>query len=517
LWSRSLSLAVDFPVWGAGLGTFIYVEPLGRTEDQDLFYTNAENEYLEALLEGGLVRLTISLAAVGLVFWYGCRAVRRHRGGDGTGLVLGALLSFTTMAVESFGDFGLHNPAIAFLATVLCAHMCGLGGKSAVFSLRLGGLAPVFGAALALVLAWVLCWEGWRAAEFQRLRNEAGRRSLTINLPRGENRIELLEAAAQLEPASARVQVELGLAYLERYRNRMRELGRKATRRGAAQPSVALALAATPVAPARIPWSSVPFWARLAEVETQSRQREQEAFKNNHLIPGLQHLVQARSLCPLLPEPHRCLAEHAAKLVQADARSLYLERAALLMPYDPVLRYLCGREYLEREPARAYASWRRSLDMSDLCLDSILEYSAQRLEPKVLMDRVLPARPRLLFRAAFRLYPGVGGKARRRAFLERALALLEEPTGPRGSEDFFFKALAHQDLDQPDRAVAAFREALARNPSEAGWRFQLARLLFRQRRLDEARRELRRVVAEQPENREAREFLRTLLRESSGE
>jgi O-antigen ligase len=67
LWHRMLPLVKDFPVWGTGYGTFQYVEPLCRSDPTDEeIYTNAENEYLEGLVEGGFVRLLLSLFAIGL-------------------------------------------------------------------------------------------------------------------------------------------------------------------------------------------------------------------------------------------------------------------------------------------------------------------------------------------------------------------------------------------------------------------------------------------------------------------
>ena len=77
LWSRSLKLVREFPVWGTGLGTYQYVEPLYRedTADGNLAYEFAHNDYLEALVEGGLIRLALTVLAVGLVFQLGWRSV----------------------------------------------------------------------------------------------------------------------------------------------------------------------------------------------------------------------------------------------------------------------------------------------------------------------------------------------------------------------------------------------------------------------------------------------------------
>ena len=51
--------------------------------------------------------------------------------------------------------------------------------------------------------------------------------------------------------------------------------------------------------------------------------------------------------------------------------------------------------------------------------------------------------------------------------------------------------------------------ALDREPQQAGWRFELARLLCEQRRFAEARGELLTILATQPGNGQARALLAT--------
>src|SRR5262249_34445295 len=153
----------------------------GDPADLDGIYTNAENDYLEALVEGGLVRLLFSALTIGLVFRLGYRAVRHRARGGGTGLAMGALFGFATMGIHSFGECGLHIPAIALLATVLSAHLCALGSTQTVFEIRqaarpleyrlhLRGLAPMAGAVAAVALGLILSYEGWRAYRMQWLR-----------------------------------------------------------------------------------------------------------------------------------------------------------------------------------------------------------------------------------------------------------------------------------------------------------------------------------------------------------
>ena len=126
------------------------------------------------------------------------------------------------------------------------------------------------------------------------------------------------------------------------------------------------------------------------------------------------------------------IAEHVDEFAKADPREAYLERAKFLAPDDPELWYRCGTlELADGRPDRAWASWRRSLELSDGHLPEILDRSAALLSPHDILRRVLPDRPDLLLKAALHLYPEPGEG--RRPFLERALAILEERTDASGA------------------------------------------------------------------------------------
>jgi tetratricopeptide (TPR) repeat protein len=118
----------------------------------------------------------------------------------------------------------------------------------------------------------------------------------------------------------------------------------------------------------------------------------------------------------------------------------------------------------------------------------------------------------VLRRAAVILFPNPGS-AERRPFLEQALAILDQQTAPLTADDLHGKAQVLDSLGHPAGAVAAYEAALQLDPQQAGWRFALARLLYQQGRLQEARRELRTVLSQQPKNTRAQELLDGISRE----
>ena len=183
LFSNAIPLVREYPIWGTGFGTFNYVEPIYRTSSAagSFRYEHAHNDYLEALIEGGVVRLLLSLAAIALVFRSGLRAYRRHQNNWVGGLAMGALFAFTTLVIHSLTDFGIHLPAVAVLAAVMCAYLIGLDSvPSSVqarpekertardpgeISMRFLGLGPLAGAGLAAAVALLLYAEGVAAKD----------------------------------------------------------------------------------------------------------------------------------------------------------------------------------------------------------------------------------------------------------------------------------------------------------------------------------------------------------------
>lgn len=552
-------LIAQFPLWGTGYGTFQYVEPLylHTAAHVGKAYLHAHNDYLEDLIEGGLFRLTLRLVACGLIFRFGYRAFRDHSRQSLGALALGALFAFTTIAIHSFVEFGLYLPAIAVLATVVCAHLCALGEQEETAigsrqaaarrsghgrrrpeekveatqpgdspkdggtapsmpdrSRRLGprapqratrddrrrevysggGLVPLVGAATAVLLGWFLWIHGLRTAAVDR-HLAAAVRAVEGPAVNREREIQYLRAAGALEPGDAELQAALAQANFEMYKN---ESSTEEDEREAPQLAPL-----DPVAKGS---------NRGASVTDSSAGRNPAA--NGYLVAALAHVLRARDLCPLLPRPNTWLAAYANRFRKADAPSAYIERAKFLAPMNPELWYLCGlQELADGQTRTACESWRRSLQLSDAFLEPILDESSARLDAAALLSRVLPERPRVLLLAAEYLYPDASDVAEREPFLRKAVALFDEKAEPMTADDWRIKALVHAALQQPDEAIAAYRAALAEDPLKTTWRYELATLLYEQGLLVEAQQEVRWLLDQQPRHAGGRQLADNLIRE----
>jgi O-antigen ligase len=523
LWADAWKLVPDFPLFGTGQGTFSYVEPLHRTHTAaNLVHEYAHNELLEALVEGGVLRLGLTLLLLGIIARYGFRAVRRWAGRPAGGLALGALFGFSTLVLQSLGDFGMHMPAIALLGTVLAAQLVALGqpeqaeetapagaAPAGAYVLRLGGLAPVLGAVALLVLAALLAGNGGQMQWAERCRDAA--RVLTEDPRLGtlQRRVDLLETAAEYSPENARLRLELAMAHLESYQQRLGLLnGRRLVAAVAGLPLSA----SMPEAPAIA--TSVQVAAALRIATTfgweNTFKADREEAEREHLRPALQNVLVARNVCPLLARPHVLIASHIERFRRAEPRRAYLDRVKLLEPRNPSLYFLFGvEEYADGHIEQACRDWQRSLELADTHLVAILEVTRQSANPQKMLAQVLPERPEVVLAAARHLYPTAKSSAERQALLERALRLSEE-RGGQTPEDLGVQARILGELGRRADAVVAYQQALGLQPRQAQWRYELALLLAQQRDFRRARAELDSVLVLQPDHPQARQLLRQI-------
>jgi O-antigen ligase len=517
-WTTALPWVKDFPVWGAGYGTFPYLEQLRRAPNSgpDFFWDHAHNNYLEILLEGGAVGLAVGLAAIAAVYRFGLHGLMRRDELRAGPLALGALFAFTTLVLHSFVDYGLYYPATAVLAAVLCAQVSGLGRAGAVIPVadddplwrRTAGC--LLGAGCVIVVCFLLASEGRADLLASRYRGAARVHERTANEEGQARRIAYLEAAAFLRPEDASLQLDLADAYYESYTH---QTYRTEQRRRALAVAEVLLIGADARPPSALLAGLVSAGSGLtASALTQEQQWEAEnrQFDREYLIPSLRHYLLARNLCPLLDRPHIRLAAHATGMDRTDPVAVHLDRARLVVPYKAQIWYLSGLQDLEAgHQEEAWEKWHKSLECSNEYLPGILAHSRKHMSVAEIATRVLPDDPVELNEAA--------GIVRRqgeddRPVLEKALEMLEQPRSKRTPELLHLRAEILHRLQQPDRSLLAYEELLSQATSPPEWRLEFAQLLSERGRLQESRRELVRLLDDDPQNEAARSLYTQIIR-----
>jgi O-antigen ligase/tetratricopeptide (TPR) repeat protein len=521
MWLDGLKAFFDAPLFGTGYGTFQYAEPVHRTVVEELivFFDHAHNDYLEAAVEGGLLRLIVSITAIALVYVAGFRSLRGLAGFRDAEIILGGLVGFTTVVVHSFGEFGLFTPAITVLVAVLVAQILASNvwslkaatarvpyssEKAAPYSLRVGGLAPVGAVLLSLLVGATLVMEGWRADRQCRFRNAAER--LRDAVPdQSERRIAFLQEALRWGADSAWTQQELGEVYLSVYQNKIETLdlfgGTQAffgilTPFFAAGPT-ALEAAATRVAAEPLILKQL---APLYETDIEEK----------YLGPALRCFVQARDLCPLLARAQLRLVALGAKLNKGDSQREYLERAKLIAGYDPEFWFMGGAVALADDKTdECWPLWKQSLAISKRFFKEILSQSRRYLTPSEMLEKLLPDNPEIIVETANTLLPNPSSpadKAVRADYFNRAVVLLRRHTGEITADGWIARAWVYQEMDQNANAITALRRAITLEPKYENLRIQLARILLRNGDRAQATSEVLTILNREPWNVEANQL-----------
>lgn len=125
VWSATWTAFTDFWLTGSGLGTFIHVFPLYAPHSIQSIYDHAHNDYLEFILENGLIGAILLGGFAGVLLY---SAFKNSANRTMSILKIGAVSSAFTMAVHSVFDFNLHIFSNALFFSVVLGMIASLSG-----------------------------------------------------------------------------------------------------------------------------------------------------------------------------------------------------------------------------------------------------------------------------------------------------------------------------------------------------------------------------------------------------
>jgi O-antigen ligase len=120
IWKDSLAIARDFPLAGTGLNTFGIATLLYPTSLSHTHLREAHNDYLQILVEGGLL-VAVPVAVALALFVVTVARRLRSSAGSSRWIRLGAATSLIAIALQSLVEFSLQMPGNAALFTVVSA------------------------------------------------------------------------------------------------------------------------------------------------------------------------------------------------------------------------------------------------------------------------------------------------------------------------------------------------------------------------------------------------------------
>ena len=120
--SYSFRMWQDYPLFGAGAGSYYSVFPRYRKEDMgEGLLGHAHNDYLEFLTEYGILGLVFPASVVIRALRNAILAQRRRRSQFARGIGFAALMAITAMLIHATVEFNLQIPAYAATFMVILA------------------------------------------------------------------------------------------------------------------------------------------------------------------------------------------------------------------------------------------------------------------------------------------------------------------------------------------------------------------------------------------------------------
>lgn len=120
VWRETWPMARDFPLTGIGVGAFERAMLVYQQSTRLIFFNHAHDEYLQLLVEGGLVLVAPGAVAIVAGWW----AIRKGLGSDRTPMFwlrTGAASGLAAVAAQNVWDTGLRMPANAVLFAIVAA------------------------------------------------------------------------------------------------------------------------------------------------------------------------------------------------------------------------------------------------------------------------------------------------------------------------------------------------------------------------------------------------------------
>lgn len=107
-WKDSQEIIRDFTLTGSGLGTFVHIYPPYKSLKDTLVLTHAHNDYIQMLVEGGVIGFFLAAAFLAAWFRQTYGAFLRRRDAFSIYIYMGSLTAMTSILIHSVTDFNLH-------------------------------------------------------------------------------------------------------------------------------------------------------------------------------------------------------------------------------------------------------------------------------------------------------------------------------------------------------------------------------------------------------------------------
>jgi O-antigen ligase/tetratricopeptide (TPR) repeat protein len=482
IWRTAGRLIPSYGLCGTGLGSFGVVTSRFYSVPSQAVFEHAENEYIEWLLEGGILGLGLVLAAVAGTVALGWRALKGASVRAETALICGGFFGVSCLVVQSLGDFALHIPAVAIVAVIVGAHLAKLGLEAETKAKA--GPAPdrppplwrrggsVLGALVMLALGAAVLVQGLHLMQIETAMSDVGFFLQGASRPAAgeadagmdelEQKQDVLERVVRIRPDWAEGHWRLGLIFLRLYSTSARE-----------------ALLEFEKDKEKVDIQASPVWLfSTVHAPTDGKPIPiDELLGVDHirlyLVPATRCFLEARRCSPLMADPHARLATLDYLLRGGDPANVYAERALRLAGSSlQVLELVQGVALHLGDLDLLAHCWNKILRLDPSMSAPIADMAKDLFKAPEIRDRIVPSGlVALLF--AERLYTTPEERPSREILLRAALDNLARDQDLEPAERFRAEGRIWFLRDDQEQAKAGMEKALALDPKLGTCRVQL--------------------------------------------
>lgn len=483
-WRDAMHSVRDFPVTGTGFGTYRYAYLPYESWPAPVRFHNADNQFVETLVEGGFIGGGLLLASIGLTLLASLYLTWRTPR-DPIGLV--GVLVVVSQCVSAFFDFGPAMTANMLTLAVLCGVVTGSAAELASVtvqgtlrrSLTLPELRPV---GLMACMGVVLLVHGGlgvheiiSAAESRVVRRSLPRRlddPGSLDMPSLKLALHELTTVVQHRPDDAEAHAALARLWMYRYRLEAWNLLKDQQQVGGPTADWTRTELANLYRSANL--------FREQGREDQLEELRRLPVVRTNLLPAWEHLQAAQATCPLMPDLDIPLAllSFVSDSRQTTGEAA-LRRAIQMAPSDPDLLETCGRlAQLAGMTDFARHCWRQCLQIEPDRFSKIVLHLPKDRSLAVHLEELLPDSPTVWTSIALSQLMGDEHRLERRLLAHRAELLLKDSASAR-SQLSQLRELARVNrlLDEPVVAQDLYRQAIALDPLNVDLRIELVNAL----------------------------------------
>ena len=495
-WKENVTSIGQFAPLGSGLGTYVNVHRMNRQEPELRIWYFAENQYLQTLIETGIIGLILLLTALILLCsaWYHIAFYSADQKSQACITILGAFLIPSQIIAATF-DFGLFIPANTILMAALCGLIAGrsqtlrnLANKEKSPKPQSAGVIamPLLHLSVALLafgVIWLATQKTYEEAQIENLTRRSALLTDPSELPIEVTEKAITDLSGKMESSpSVAGWNELAGLLVRRYRLEVYDklkINLLSTKLNEAQ-ELELWQSTQPayledlqnLDPRSMPNADVD-WAEY-----------HRTLVNRDIIPAIYCLQQSREKSPLQANVHLLLGQLQSVTMQQERVLTHFQRAVLLAPTNPDLRFsLAYAEWNHGVQEDACQNFKDYLVLAPMGLDRTIAVMGSYLTLAEINSRILPDNAPLLenFARKYLREERFGGL--RKNVFSRAIELLSGRT-----DEFSLRQnLRLQTAAENWRgAVSINRQLLQLSPNNLDLQIQLAENLFRDGDLEKA-------------------------------